>query len=78
MAHETVHMFGMRHCIYYDCLMNGTMSSDESARKTNNTLCPICLKKLKHNMKFDTLERFKALEQATRELNFEFESQQYS
>ena len=24
MAHETCHMFGMRHCIYFDCLMNGS------------------------------------------------------
>ena len=27
MAHEVGHMFGMRHCIYYECLMNGLMSA---------------------------------------------------
>lgn len=58
MAHEITHMFGMKHCIYYDCLMNGTMSAEETQRRTNNTLCPVCLKKLKINIKFDTKERF--------------------
>ena len=24
MAHEITHMFGVRHCIYYNCLMNGS------------------------------------------------------
>jgi len=54
MAHETVHMFGLKHCIYYECLMNGTMSAQEGARKLNNTLCPVCLSKLQSNLKFDT------------------------
>jgi len=54
MAHEITHMFGLRHCIYYECLMNGTMSSQELSRKHNHTICPVCLKKLKINLKFDT------------------------
>ena len=58
MAHEITHMFGIKHCIYYECLMNGVMSAQEQMRKINNTLCPICLKKLKINIKFDTRERF--------------------
>jgi len=70
MAHETVHMFGMKHCIYYECLMNGTMSAEESARRRNNTLCPVCLKKLKANIKFDTKLRFENLLQAATVLGF--------
>lgn len=61
MAHEITHMFGIKHCIYYECLMNGTMSAEESKRKTNHTLCPICLKKLQCNIKFDSKVRFEAL-----------------
>lgn len=30
MAHEITHMFGIKHCIYYECLMNGVMSAEES------------------------------------------------
>ena len=29
MTHEIGHMFGLRHCIYYECLMNGLMSANE-------------------------------------------------
>jgi len=29
MVHEICHMFGLRHCIYYECLMNGVNSADE-------------------------------------------------
>jgi len=29
MTHEIGHMFGLRHCIYYECLMNGLNSAEE-------------------------------------------------
>ena len=29
MTHELGHMFGLKHCIYYECLMNGLMSAEE-------------------------------------------------
>ena len=29
MVHEITHLFGLRHCIYYECLMNGTMTAKE-------------------------------------------------
>lgn len=44
-CHEVCHMFGLQHCIYRHCLMNGTNHQVESdARPT--FLCPICLRKL--------------------------------
>lgn len=77
MAHEITHMFGLKHCIYYECLMNGVMSADEAARRPNHTLCPVCLKKLKINIKFDTAERFKLLMTACLELGLTREAQKY-
>jgi len=29
MLHEIGHMFGLKHCVYYECLMNGIMSVEE-------------------------------------------------
>jgi len=29
MAHELGHMFGLTHCVYYNCLMNGSMNGKE-------------------------------------------------
>lgn len=36
MVHELGHMFGMKHCIYYSCIMNGSNHLDEAEIK------PLC------------------------------------
>ncbi|CDW80405.1 phosphomevalonate kinase [Stylonychia lemnae] len=36
MVHETAHMFGLKHCIYYNCTMNGSNSYEESTRFLRN------------------------------------------
>jgi len=46
MSHEISHMFGIRHCIYYECLMNGSNKIEEADVKPA-WLCPVCLRKLK-------------------------------
>ena len=46
MVHEIAHQFGLHHCIYYECTMNGTNGLFESDRKPDATLCPSCLIKL--------------------------------
>ena len=45
MVHEIGHMFGIMHCIYYNCTMNGSNSYDESLGQSRY-LCPVCLRKL--------------------------------
>ena len=45
MVHEIGHMYGIKHCIYYNCTMNGSNSYAESTRSTRY-LCPLCLRKL--------------------------------
>ena len=55
MTHEIGHMFGLKHCIHYECTMNGTNGPGDSPKKGKaRNLCPICLLKLKLNAKFDT------------------------
>ncbi|XP_039254264.1 archaemetzincin-2-like [Styela clava] len=60
MTHEVCHMFGLKHCIYMQCLMNGTNHLQESDRRPPQ-LCPVCLRKLQAALNFDVLERYKAL-----------------
>ena len=77
MAHEIGHMFGLRHCIYYECLMNGLMSAEEQRAGGIRVLCPVCLKKLKQNLKFDTAARFTGLAKVCDELGFTEEAKVY-
>ena len=44
-THETGHMFGIRHCIAYQCGMNGSNHSDERDRQPLE-FCPECQAKL--------------------------------
>ena len=57
MVHEIGHMFGLKHCIYYKCLMNGN-NGDET---WPGYLCPVCLRKLQSTLKFNFASRFRAL-----------------
>ncbi|MCA9719161.1 MAG: hypothetical protein KC468_31120, partial [Myxococcales bacterium] len=60
MAHELGHMFGMQHCVYYDCVMNGSNHLDESDDKPMH-LCPLCLRKLQASVGFDPGARYQRL-----------------
>ena len=64
MVHEIGHMFGIEHCIYYECIMNGSNGSFENYGDGEITLCPSCLAKLKMNIGFDTTERHERLLEA--------------
>jgi archaemetzincin len=65
LAHETGHMFGLAHCTFFNCLMNGSNHLAESDRRPLH-LCPVCLRKLQWSIGFDVLERYRALERLTR------------
>lgn len=43
--HELGHCFGVDHCVYYACVMQGTASVLEDLRQPPY-LCPICVKKI--------------------------------
>lgn len=74
LAHETGHMFGMRHCIYFHCLMNGSNHLDESDRQPLH-LCPICLRKLHASVEFDLLERYQSLREFAKSADWIDESE---
>lgn len=57
LTHEMGHMFGIRHCIHYECNMNGANHLDE-ADSTPMNLCPVCLRKLYQAIRFDPVERY--------------------
>jgi archaemetzincin len=65
LAHETGHVFGLAHCTFFNCLMNGSNHLPESDRRPLH-LCPVCLRKLQWSIGFDVLERCTAMERIAR------------
>ncbi|XP_076823221.1 archaemetzincin-2-like isoform X1 [Clavelina lepadiformis] len=60
MSHEICHMFGLKHCIWSACVMNGSNHLQESDRRPA-FLCPVCLRKLQTILGFDLVKRYKSL-----------------
>ena len=67
--HETGHMFGIRHCIAYECGMNGANHSAERDRQPLE-FCPECQAKLWWTLKIDPVERSHQLEAVSRKHGF--------
>ncbi|XP_055017134.1 archaemetzincin-2 isoform X2 [Boleophthalmus pectinirostris] len=60
MTHEIGHMFGIRHCQWLSCVMQGSNHLEESDRRPLD-FCPICLRKLQAAIGFNIADRYKAL-----------------
>jgi archaemetzincin len=60
LVHETGHMFGLLHCIYYQCVLNGSNSLVETDAGPQH-LCPVCLRKLAWNTGLDLKKRYEEL-----------------
>ena len=45
MVHHMCEMFGMKHCIYFHCRMNGSATNEQQDLSPMH-LCPVCLRKL--------------------------------
>lgn len=60
MLHETCHLFGLKHCIYFECLMNGSNCVKENDARPLH-LCPVCMRKLYHCVGFEPIVRFQEL-----------------
>jgi archaemetzincin len=74
LAHETCHMFGIEHCVWFRCLMNGSNHLAESDARPLH-LCPVDLRKLQWSIGFDVVERCRRLLDFDRREGFEDEAQ---
>ena len=59
-AHEAGHMFGIEHCIWFRCTMNGCNHLQEFDGAPLH-LCPVDLRKLQWSTGFDVVERYRRL-----------------
>jgi archaemetzincin len=75
LAHEMAHLFGLAHCVYFQCLLNGSNHLAESDRRPLQ-LCPVCLRKLRQAVGFDVAARYRALSRFYREYGFVDEAAQ--
>lgn len=64
--HETGHMFSMRHCAKYECLMSGTNHLAETDRRPLD-VCPECAAKISWAMNYDLSARYAKLAEFWRE-----------
>jgi predicted Zn-dependent protease len=53
LLHEIGHMFGLKHCTWYNCLMRGSNGEGVENQLNYLHLCPVCLRKLHWNIGFD-------------------------
>jgi archaemetzincin len=67
--HEIGHLFGLPHCLFYSCSMNGSNHIQESDARPMH-LCPECLRKLHHIIGFDVIDRYFDLFQFYRQVGF--------
>jgi archaemetzincin len=74
LAHETAHLFGIEHCIWYRCIMNGSNHLAESEARPLH-LCPVDLRKLQWSVGFDVAERYRLLCGFYRQAGFGDEAQ---
>lgn len=69
-SHELGHIFGLKHCIYFHCLMNGANHAGE-LNSQRLLECPACLMKLTHSFGWNILDRYAALQKAMKHLRFD-------
>ena len=74
LVHETGHMFGLQHCIYYRCVFNGSNHLAESDARPMHA-CPVDLRKLQHSIGFSVTRRYAALHRFYRKAGFDDEAQ---
>ena len=72
-SHETCHLFGLQHCVYFRCAMNG---SDSMALALAQPLvcCPFCLRKMQYVCGFSLRDYYTKLRAACDDIKNQFPS----
>lgn len=73
-SHEISHLLGLRHCEYFQCLLNGSSGLSELDRSPLN-LCPICLRKVTRLSGTDPFSRYERLLTFSKENNLGSETE---
>eukprot|EP00756_Hemistasia_phaeocysticola_P011117 Hpha_TRINITY_DN15090_c0_g1::TRINITY_DN15090_c0_g1_i1::g.123353::m.123353/K06974/amzA, AMZ2, AMZ1; archaemetzincin len=68
LTHELGHIFGLGHCIYFGCLMNGSNHLEELDRNPLQ-LCPVCLTKTMITFQWNLLSRSRGILEACEALD---------
>jgi len=74
LVHEMAHMFGLKHCIFFQCVLNGSNHLEESDSRPLH-LCPVCLRKLQFSIGFDVVDRFRKLILFYQRVGFDFDDE---
>jgi archaemetzincin len=74
LAHEIGHVFGLAHCTFFHCLMNGSNHLAESDARPLH-LCPVDLRKLQHSIGSDPVTRYRQLLDFSRKAGFDDEAE---
>jgi archaemetzincin len=74
LAHEAGHLFGIEHCIWYRCLMNGSNHLAEADARPLH-LCPVDLRKLQWSIGFQVTDHYRRLQDFSHKAGFEDEAQ---
>jgi len=74
LVHETGHMFGLMHCIYFKCVLNGSNHLKESDSRPVH-LCPVCLRKLRYSIGFDVVNHYGNLFRFYKRVGFDDDAQ---
>lgn len=75
--HETGHMFTMKHCTKYECLMSGVNHLGEMDRRPLD-VCPECMAKVAWAMKYQPTERYRNLSNFWKTQGFEDLSKEFA
>jgi archaemetzincin len=76
-THETCHILTMKHCIAYQCLLNGSNHQEERDGRPLH-LCPVCQRKLLWNLQVEPLPYLRQLGQFHRESGLDDEANWYA
>ncbi|MEO8647799.1 MAG: archaemetzincin [Acidobacteriota bacterium] len=75
-AHETGHMFSMRHCTKYECVMSGTNHLQETDSRPIDA-CPECMAKICWLMKIEPADRYLKLIEFCRKYGLKQEAEEF-